>query len=153
MLYCIVLVLVGLRIVLVERPIAALRRWSRLLLALEVRVPPPRLDLDDGLRTGSPQPRRGHRDPEVLDPSRRPVKEAERGRTQHERRRDGVRAAEERDVYRNMLEQAHERALKERQELRRDAQSKLEASAVRVRARKQRVQQLEKELVLQRLGQ
>jgi hypothetical protein len=57
-----------------------------------------------------------------------------------------ARAEEERDVYRQMLEQAHERALKERQELRRDAQSKLEASAVRVRSKKHRVLQLEKEL-------
>ena len=57
-----------------------------------------------------------------------------------------ARAEEERDIYKHMLEQGHERSLKERQELRRDAQSKLEASAVRMRAKKQRVQQLEKEL-------
>jgi hypothetical protein len=56
------------------------------------------------------------------------------------------RAEEERDVYRHMLEQVYERSMKERQELRRDAQSKLEASAGRVRTKKQRVLQLEKEL-------
>ena len=56
------------------------------------------------------------------------------------------RAEEERSIYRVMLEQAHERALKERQELRRDAQAKLEQSSARVRAKKQRVQVLEKEL-------
>ena len=56
------------------------------------------------------------------------------------------RAEEERAVYRHMLEQSHERAMKERQELRRDAQSKLEAGAARLRSKKVRVQQLEKEL-------
>jgi len=56
------------------------------------------------------------------------------------------RAEDERAIYRHMLEQAHERALKERQELRRDAQSKLEASSARVKQKKQRVLLLEKEL-------
>lgn len=56
------------------------------------------------------------------------------------------RAEEERAIYRLMLEQAHERAQKERQELRRDAQAKLEQSTARVRSKKQRVQALEKEL-------
>jgi len=57
-----------------------------------------------------------------------------------------TKAEEERSVYRLMLEQAHERALKERQDLRREAQSKLEASANRGRARKARIAALEKEL-------
>jgi len=55
-------------------------------------------------------------------------------------------AEEEKNIYRLMLEQAHERALKERQELRRDAQSKIEASAARIRVKQQRVVQLEKQL-------
>jgi len=55
-------------------------------------------------------------------------------------------AEEEKNVYRLMLEQAHERALKERQELRRDAQSKIEASAARIRVKQQRIVQLEKQL-------
>lgn len=55
-------------------------------------------------------------------------------------------AEEEKNVYRLMLEQAHGRALKERQELRRDAQSKIEASAARIRMKQQRIVQLEKTL-------
>ena len=56
------------------------------------------------------------------------------------------KAEEEKSVFRLMLEQAHERALKERQELRRDAQSKIEASAARIRVKQQRIVQLEKQL-------
>jgi len=56
-----------------------------------------------------------------------------------------TRAEEERSVYRLMLEQAHERALRERTELRRDAQSKQEAITARLRTKKQRVAHLEKE--------
>jgi len=55
-------------------------------------------------------------------------------------------AEEEKNVYRLMLEQAHERSLKERQELRRDAHSKIEASAARIRVKQQRIVQLEKQL-------
>jgi len=55
-------------------------------------------------------------------------------------------AEEEKNVFRLMLEQAHERALKERQELRRDAHSKIEASAARIRVKQQRLVQLEKQL-------
>ena len=57
-----------------------------------------------------------------------------------------ARAEEERSVYREMLEQVHERGLKDRQELRRDAQSKLETVSARARARKARILLLEKEL-------
>jgi hypothetical protein len=57
-----------------------------------------------------------------------------------------TRAEEERAIYRNMLEQAHERALREKHELRLQAQSKLEASAARNTRRKQRIALLEKEL-------
>ena len=49
-----------------------------------------------------------------------------------------TKAEEERSIYRLMLEQAHERALKERHELRKDAQAKLDASANRNRAKKAR---------------
>ena len=45
-----------------------------------------------------------------------------------------------------MLEQAHERNLKERQELRKEVQAKLDASASRNRAKKARIAQLDKEL-------
>ena len=57
-----------------------------------------------------------------------------------------TKAEEERSIYRLMLEQAHERALKERMELRKDAQAKLDASANRNRAKKARIVTLEKEL-------
>mmetsp|Transcript_36834 Transcript_36834/g.97372 ORF Transcript_36834/g.97372 Transcript_36834/m.97372 type:complete len:174 (-) Transcript_36834:490-1011(-) len=56
-----------------------------------------------------------------------------------------TRAEEERSVYRLMLEQVHERALKERTELRRDALSKQEAVTARLKTRKLRVTQLERE--------
>ncbi|KAL1496526.1 hypothetical protein AB1Y20_016479 [Prymnesium parvum] len=55
-------------------------------------------------------------------------------------------AEEEKNIYRQMLEQAHERALKERQELRREAHGKIEASAARIRVKQQRIVQLEKQL-------
>ena len=57
-----------------------------------------------------------------------------------------AKAEEEKNVFRHMLELAHERALRERQELRRDAQSKIEAAAARIRSKKQRVASLEAQL-------
>jgi len=45
-----------------------------------------------------------------------------------------------------MLEQAHERSFRERQELKRDAHGKIEASAARIRVKQQRIVQLEKQL-------
>lgn len=56
------------------------------------------------------------------------------------------KAEEERSIYRLMLEQSHERNLKERQELRKEVQAKLDASANRNRAKKARIAVLEKEL-------
>ena len=57
-----------------------------------------------------------------------------------------TRAEEERHIYRDMLEQVHDRSLRERLELRKEAQIKLEAAAERGRARKQRILVLEREL-------
>ena len=57
-----------------------------------------------------------------------------------------AKAEEEKNVFRLMLEQAHERGLKERMELRRDAQAKIESSAARVRTKKLRIAELEKQL-------
>ena len=56
-----------------------------------------------------------------------------------------VRAEEERNVYRLMLEQAHERSQRERTDARRDAAGKQEATAQRLRAKKQQVTRLENE--------
>ena len=56
-----------------------------------------------------------------------------------------ARAEEERAIYRLMLEQVHERALKERTDIRRDAQSKLEASAARMHRKKQQLVQVERQ--------
>ena len=70
-----------------------------------------------------------------------------RDRTRFEEMEKAKKSAEEeRSTYRLMLEQAHERGLKERQELRRDAQEKLHKSANRNRDKKQRIAELEKEL-------
>jgi chromosome segregation ATPase len=57
-----------------------------------------------------------------------------------------AKAEAERSVCRFMLEQVHERGLQERQELRKDAQAKLDASAHRNRTKKRRISLLEKEL-------
>eukprot|EP00900_Chrysochromulina_parva_P008310 jgi/Chrpa1/17480/Chrysochromulina_OHIO_Genome00007564-RA len=56
-----------------------------------------------------------------------------------------ARAEEERNVYRLMLEQAHERSQRERTDARRDAAGKQEATAQRLRAKKQQVTRLENE--------
>ena len=70
-----------------------------------------------------------------------------RGRTRMEEMgKAKAKAEEERSMYRRMLEQVHERGLQERQELRKDAQAKLVASANRNRAKKSRISLLEKEL-------
>lgn len=45
-----------------------------------------------------------------------------------------------------LLQQVHERAAKERHDLRREAQAKIEASAARLRVKQQRIVQLEKSL-------
>ena len=57
-----------------------------------------------------------------------------------------LKAEDEKNIFRHMLEQAHERSLKERHELRRDAQAKIESSSSRIRAKKARIAELEKEL-------
>ena len=57
-----------------------------------------------------------------------------------------AKAEEEREIYRSMLETAHERGLRERQELRKDAQNKLEQSSGRNRDKKERIRELEKAL-------
>ena len=56
------------------------------------------------------------------------------------------RAEEEKNIYRLMLEQGHERWLKERQELRRDAQLKIEAHAARVRDQDKKLREANKQL-------
>ena len=56
------------------------------------------------------------------------------------------RAEEEKNIYRLMLEQGHERWLKERQELRRDAQLKIEWHAARVRDQDKKLRDQEKDL-------
>tara|TARA_B110001452_G_scaffold225923_1_gene200099 strand:- start:312 stop:2963 length:2652 start_codon:yes stop_codon:yes gene_type:complete len=56
------------------------------------------------------------------------------------------KAEEEKNVYKHMLEQAHERWLRERQELFRDALNKVENNAARVREQQTRIAQLEKQL-------
>jgi len=69
-----------------------------------------------------------------------------RGRTRMEEMGKAKAKAEaERSVCRFMLEQVHERGLQERQELRKDAQAKLDASAHRNRTKKRRISLLEKE--------
>ncbi len=61
-----------------------------------------------------------------------------------------LKAEDEKNIFRHMLEQAHERSLKERHELRRDAQAKIESSSSRIRAKKARIAELEKELLERR---
>jgi len=55
-------------------------------------------------------------------------------------------AEQEKNIYKHMLEQAHERWLKERQELRRDCQGKMEASNTRIQQQQHRITLLEKTL-------
>eukprot|EP00962_Isochrysis_galbana_P013026 scaffold3721_cov134-Isochrysis_galbana.AAC.22 len=52
-------------------------------------------------------------------------------------------AEEERSIYRLMLEQAHERWLKERHELRKDAQERLERGAAQLQEERARIVELE----------
>ena len=54
------------------------------------------------------------------------------------------KAEGEKNVFKHMLEQAHERWLRERQELFRDALNKVENNAARVREQQKRIAQLEK---------
>ena len=56
------------------------------------------------------------------------------------------RAQEEKNIYRLMLEQAHERYLRERHEMRKDAQERIEESTLLIKQQRARISDIEQRL-------